>query len=452
MFFLALMLPILSFIGQQNQENRSMAAGVNNKCIAPSSCGWDNCKGDCVGSSDLVCYGSGTNRTCKIKSGGYCNSSAVCYSNHYCSRTNNHCRKIDSKWIGDYSVEGVSVQSMLGGGSRVTQVPTNKPTTIPTRVVTQVPTNKPTTIPTRFPTKIITPTGTSLVKEIILSPDSLQLKKGDSYKITVETVPVINGVVFLWQSSDARVATVDTNGLVFAKNEGETIVTVKVVGTNIYSEMKVEVKELVESSINFKFSFFGITPGAKCISEYLVPKTKIELDIANIPSISSGKYVNKIQTSFEETDEVDSKGNKIFKVTGLTLDKDKFGSVNNFNYIKIKGPWHLKRRMCQDGQDKKLAESTVCDINLKASSGKMYDFSEYTLLAGDVTGDGSGGKNGIGGGDGVINSLDLVYVKNRINPGAEISCGRQGDLNMDGVVNTLDLSLVKYSLTERDDE
>jgi len=102
--------------------------------------------------------------------------------------------------------------------------------------------------------------------------------------------------------------------------------------------------------------------------------------------------------------------------------------------------------MCQDGQGKKMPESTVCDINLKANSGKVYDFSEYTLLAGDITADGS--KRG----DGVINSLDLGYIKTRLNPGSGVNCGREGDLNMDGVVNSIDLNLVKTSLTERDDE
>ena len=164
------------------------------------------------------------------------------------------------------------------------------------------------------------------------------------------------------------------------------------------------------------------------------------MDIANVPSIDSGKFEDGIQTSFEKTDETDSKGNQVFKVTNLSLNKEKFGSVDKFNIIKIKGPWHLKRRMCKDGQNGKLPESTVCDIDLKSSNTKIYDFREYTLLAGDISV------------DGVINSLDLSYIKGRLEAGGEIECGTEGDLNMDGKVNTFDLNLVKDSLTERDDE
>ena len=155
-------------------------------------------------------------------------------------------------------------------------------------------------------------------------------------------------------------------------------------------------------------------------------------------NIEFDKYEDNIEATFEETNEVDTKGNRVFKVTSLRLDSNKYSMVNNFNYIKVKGPWHLRRKMCLDGQTEKMAESVVCDIDLK--SNKTYDFSEYTLLSGDVSVDGA------------VNTVDLGYIKSRLNSGSEIKCGIEGDLNMDGVVNTLDLNLVKKTLTERDDE
>ena len=331
---------------------------------------------------------------------------------------------------------------------------------------------------------------------IKLSPNPLYLMVGKSWKVGVETIPGGLTSEYTWKSDDANIASVDMLGNVKGVTLGETYITATAKGTDISDKIKVVVdpdgsvtpeactgyvydewsdckngtqtrnllsktpdgctgnpsyapvttQECSDVAISYKIAFAGILPGAKCIDEYLIPETRIESDVANVPSIASGKYTDKIQTSFEETDETDSKGNRIFQVTNLVLDKDKFGSVNNFNYVKVKGPWHLKRRMCQDGQGKKMPESTVCDINLKANSGKVYDFSEYTLLAGDITADGS--KRG----DGVINSLDLGYIKTRLNPGSGVNCGREGDLNMDGVVNSIDLNLVKTSLTERDDE
>jgi len=179
----------------------------------------------------------------------------------------------------------------------------------------------------------------------------------------------------------------------------------------------------------------GIIPGAKCINEFLIPNTKLELDVNNIPS---NIFEVGITTSFEETNEIDVKGNRIFKVTNLILDKNKFSSVDNYNYIKIKGPWHLKRKMCLEGQNGKLPEYTICNINL--TSDNVYDFSKYILLAGDINLDGT------------INSGDLSYIKSQLNAGAEVNCGIEGDLNMDGVVNTGDLNLAKDSLLEREDE
>ena len=339
------------------------------------------------------------------------------------------------------------------------------------------------------PTTGPNPTVAPEITGITLSPNPLNLLVGKSGKMGVETIPAgLNGS-YNWESDDANVATVDINGLVTGQKVGEAYVIARVEGYDVEANALVIVEDpesnvcidydysnwgectngfetrtvlgylpegctgepskdqdnLIQScgdpesdaSVSFKIAFAGIKPGAQCIDEYLIPETKLDLDIGNIPS---NKYENKIQTSFEEIDGADSKGNQIFQVTSLTLDRNKFGSSNTFNYIKVKGPWHLKRRMCQDGQNGKLAESTVCNIDLRASNTHVYDFSGYTLLAGDIFT------------DGVVNSLDLSYIKLRLNPGKKVQCGIEGDMNMDGVVNTFDLNLTKDTLTERDDE
>ena len=393
MIFLALMLPLMTFLGQQKQENRSFAytqlgqaCKNTSSCQPPLICSNYVCKKDgvvrtgnkglnesCKSESDCrspyKCYGG----VCKVRSGGECSRSRDCFSNHYCSRSNNHCRSQDDYNLGDYSVEGVSVRSMLGYSNSII-VSTPKPTIKPTRVPTRAPTRSPTRVPTSAPTRV--PTRSPTIAPLVITPTN------DPTRSPTTRPPL-----------------------------------------------------LLETRISFKIAFAGIVPGAKCINTYLIPETRLVLDITNVPS---NNHEDNIQTSFEETDDTDSWGNRIFRVTNLTLDKDKFGSVNNFNYIKIKGPWHLKRKMCQNEQKEKLLESTVCDINL--NSDNVYDFSEYTLLSGDID------KNGI------INAVDLSNIKQLLNPGAAINCGIYGDLNMDGVVNAFDLNLIKDTLTERDDE
>lgn len=368
MLFLAVMLPVFTFFGKQNQENRSLAyvqlgqsCKLTSACQPPLICSSGVCKNgtartgnqglnqSCSSESDCrspyVCYSN----VCKVRSGGECSRSGDCFGNHYCSRSNNHCRKIDDYNLGDYSVEGVSVSSMLG---RSNPPSTAKPTTITAPIITRVPTRTSTIAPTRTP-----------------------------------TIPIVTVI------------------------------------------------PSAETKISFKIAFAGIVPGAECIDEYLLPETKLELDITNVPS---NIHKDKIPASFQETNEIDSKGNRVFKVAALSLDKNIFGSVNEFNYIKIKGPWHLKRKMCLDGQYEKLPEPTVCNISLE--SDIIYDFSEYTLLSGDINQ------------DGLVNTLDLSSLKSWLKAGTIVTCGINGDLNMDGIVNSLDLNLIKDTLTERDDE
>ena len=190
--------------------------------------------------------------------------------------------------------------------------------------------------------------------------------------------------------------------------------------------------------ISFKFSLRGVKPSYKdggedynCFDDL----ENLKIDVVNSPT---NTYQSGLVASFDVVPgETNVNGDQVFKVTSLSLDS-KFASVGTFNYLKVKGPFHLKRRMCLDGQAAKLSETTTCNINLVSNT--VYDFSDYTLLAGDVNA------------DGVINSIDYSYVKTRLGADAEISCGREGDLNMDGVVNALDTNLIKESLSSRDDE
>lgn len=121
----------------------------------------------------------------------------------------------------------------------------------------------------------------------------------------------------------------------------------------------------------------------------------------------------------------------------VTLKVDSvFASLNTFNYIKVKGPFHLKQRMCLDKQKGKLSESTRCDINFFRTDNYIYGFSEYTLLAGDVD------QNG------VINIIDYSLIKSSAeSDSGVIKCGKQNDLNMDGIVNGIDISIIEGLLS-----
>lgn len=185
------------------------------------------------------------------------------------------------------------------------------------------------------------------------------------------------------------------------------------------------------AKVSFKLAFAGIKPSAVCLSSL----GNLKVEVANIPTNS---YQGSLTTAVTPiSGSVDSKGNQIFKVDGLVLDT-KFSNVNNSNYIKLKGPFHVKRRMCLDNQSTKLGENTDCVLDLTTEDNRIYDFSKYTLLSGDING------------DGVINSIDFSTLKTNMT--SKIECGQRGDLDLNGRVNSIDADLIKDSLSSRDDE
>ena len=266
-----------------------------------------------------------------------------------------------------------------------------------------------------------------------VTPDTLTLKVGESATVTATQVVT-------WSSDTATVATVTSEGIV----TGVSVGTATITATTDLGETAVVAVTVIASdtgTLSFKVAFAGIKPSYvnnsgesySCIGSL----GDLTVDVLNRVSNVS-QTLSNVQVSVVGN-EVDSKGNQVFQVSNLDVGSSLMGANTN-NFVKVKGPFHLRRRMCTDGQSGKTDDATVCNINLFSSDSYVYDFSEYTLLAGDANL------------DGVINSVDFSLVKNAVNADAELECGRQYDLNMDGVVNSLDLNLVKDALSSKDDE
>ena len=94
--------------------------------------------------------------------------------------------------------------------------------------------------------------------------------------------------------------------------------------------------------------------------------------------------------------------------------------------------------MCFDKQFSKIATSSACDLPL--NNNTTYDFSNYSLIPGDLNQ------------DGLINSVDFSIIKQDVNPLAEIGCDQESDLNHDGLVNSFDIAYLKKSLLQTNDE
>ena len=272
----------------------------------------------------------------------------------------------------------------------------------------------------------VDPTG------ITLSPTTLPLTVGSSGTITATVAPSnATDKTVTWSSSNTAVATVNTNGLVTAVASGSAVITAKTSNskTATTTVTVTNVSTVTTPKVSFKFSLMGIGPSATCLDQL----GNLSVEVINSPEV----YQLGLSTDFTKTDSVNSTGDQIFQVSGLVLDS-KFTSVGTNNKVKIKGPFHSKRRMCTNNQKSKLSEATVCDISL--TSDTVYDFSEYQLLTGDID------QNGI------INLVDYGIVKTNYDAGADVECGLKGDLNLDGKVNNIDAALIKVSLSSVDDE
>ncbi|MCH5211648.1 MAG: S-layer homology domain-containing protein [Oscillospiraceae bacterium] len=152
-----------------------------------------------------------------------------------------------------------------------TEKPSDKPTEIaadkPTEVITEKPTEVPTATPaataepTATPVTTETPTATPVVTEtptvipevtsepkitsLTLDKQNLQLKKGESFKLTAKTEPEnVEDVNIVWSvSSDSKSVTVDSSGNVTATAAGSAIVSAMDEDTKLIASCFIIVEE-----------------------------------------------------------------------------------------------------------------------------------------------------------------------------------------------------------------
>ncbi|NCB03134.1 MAG: hypothetical protein EOM67_13420 [Spirochaetia bacterium] len=160
------------------------------------------------------------------------------------------------------------------------------------------------------------------------------------------------------------------------------------------SDDRSRASESDQMKINFKIAFKGLKPESVCSTSL---KT-VDLDIVNV---SKKVYQPGIGTSMTPiVGETNANGDQIYTISDLVLDNN-FKSTDSFNYIQIKNQAYLSARMCFDHQSSKMSTSSACDLPL--TNGTTYDFSNYSLLPGDLNQ------------DGIVNASDFSMVKYNIN-------------------------------------
>lgn len=185
--------------------------------------------------------------------------------------------------------------------------------------------------------------------------------------------------------------------------------------------------------LNFKVSFQSVKPTSACA-------VNMPVSIIVLSAGTTHVYNNIVLT---RTNDVSVKGNTVYQggvaLVGVSLPASDVA-------IFIKGPKHLQIKYGIDGQSAAYNKSAG-EINVSSdlNDAKIYNFSNYPLLAGDVT-NGNGDSQ-----DGIIDGRDFSYVKSRSIKRETVDNGSYllGDLDGSCQINSADVTTLMLSLSEK---
>lgn len=172
----------------------------------------------------------------------------------------------------------------------------------------------------------------------------------------------------------------------------------------------------IRREVSFRITYGGLLAGAKCGMNWMVKVGLLQGD-------SPIDFVDVIPEKLSE-------GN--YRVTVGYADLKKTSQVAVF----VKGPKHLQTKYGVDGQ---LDYYSKAGGELTLVSGKIFDFTNYPLLAGDINQDGA------------INGYDFSEVKAKalIHEGVSEGSNLPSDLDGNCQVNANDVSILKLSLADK---
>lgn len=114
--------------------------------------------------------------------------------------------------------------------------------------------------------------------------------------------------------------------------------------------------------------------------------------------------------------------------------------------VYIKGPKHIAKRICDAAPTESTGGAYHCADGaiVLAAGSNTFDFSNITLLAGDLP-EAGGVQNGS------IDAYDTTFVRTNLGS-TDVSKLIIGDLNLDGIIDTQDYSMILQSLSIKFDE
>ena len=191
----------------------------------------------------------------------------------------------------------------------------------------------------------------------------------------------------------------------------------------------------IASIVNVKLAFAGVKlNNGQCATNWPVTLKMVD---------NTGKsVVDQVFSGVPtQTASVNSKGEIIYDLN-VTVNNVPGTGGSDLAFF-LAGPKHISLKYGKNNQSAWYS-NLAGTLGLTSGSTNNYDFSSYSLLAGDVTG------NTAGTPDGKIDGRDFSYIKEKANVLASGAAGTNvsGDLDGNCQVNSGDVRLIKQSLTE----
>jgi len=186
-------------------------------------------------------------------------------------------------------------------------------------------------------------------------------------------------------------------------------------------------------------SFAGIQASAMCADDEKMP-----LNITVRAADGTTKYYPGIIPT-KETSSIG--GSPAVYEVGLRLEG--FNYKNNLT-VFVRGPKHLQVKYGVDDQNYfyNLEKGQLSGLTKSESTTPVFNFTGYSLLAGDVTGPTSGVQ------DGVIDGYDFSYIKNEAIKRTTVAAHSYmlSDINGNCEMESSDLTWMMLSLIDKQEQ
>jgi len=188
--------------------------------------------------------------------------------------------------------------------------------------------------------------------------------------------------------------------------------------------------------LNFKMAFRDVTPGAKC-----AVNNKNYVNVIALGPDGTRKSYDQIPVRI--TKEKNEKGAAVFE--GY-VELEGFAFKDNVA-VFLKGPRDLQWKYGNNNQNSFYDKAGGELKGLTNQAGEMvFDFSEFPLIPGDVTGLTAGVQ------DGKIDGLDYAFIKNKIQASVEEGKFLATDLDGDCGTYSRDLVSLLFSIREKQEQ